>query len=125
MKTDVLIEKKENKLVITLDKDAEYADIKEKLAQILKMSGDTFAGIVGPITIKGRRLLDDEENEIMNMISEKTDLAIRIEKPKQMGLATIDNIFGGFESRIADFFLFTAIVSHKQMHGLVTGVQKL
>lgn len=93
MKTDVLFEKKENRLVITLDKNAEYGAIKEKLSQVLGMSTDTFLGVNGAIIIKGRRLLDDEENEIRNMISEKTDLDIKFEKPKQMGLATIDNIF--------------------------------
>lgn len=93
MKTDVLFEKKENKLVITLDKDAEYADIKEKLSKVLGMGSDTFAGVTGAITIRGRRLSDFEETEIKNMIAEKTDLDIKIEKPKQMGLATIDNIF--------------------------------
>ena len=93
MKTDVLYEKKDNKLVITLDKDSDYSAIKTKLSQILEISSDTFTGITGTIVIKGRRLSDIEENEIRNMISEKTDLEIKIEKPKQMGLATIDNIF--------------------------------
>lgn len=93
MKTDVLFEKKDNKLVITLDKDANYTDIKKKLSQILSLGTDTFKGVVGAVTIKGRRLLDDQENEIRSMITEKTDLEVKIEKPKQMGLATIDNIF--------------------------------
>lgn len=93
MKTDVLFEKKDNKLVITLDKDADYADVKAKLSQVLELSSDTFLGVTGTIIIKGRRLLSDEETEIRNMISEKTELEIKFEKPKQMGLATIDNIF--------------------------------
>ena len=93
MKTDVLFEKKENRLVITLDKDAEYAEIKAKLSQVLELSSDTFSGVTGTIVIKGRRLSSDEETEIKNMIAEKTELEIKFEKPKQMGLATIDNIF--------------------------------
>lgn len=93
MKTDVLFEKKDSKLIITFDKNAEYSKIKVKLAQVLKSGDDTFNGIIGPIVIKGRRFLGDEENEIKNMISEKTDLEIVFERPKQMGLATIDNIF--------------------------------
>ena len=36
---------------------------------------------------------DDEEQEIIKLIKEKTDLNVRVEKPKQMGLASIDNIF--------------------------------
>ena len=93
MKTDVLFEKKDNKLVITLDKDADYLDIKAKLSQILEASSDTFLGITGTITVKGRRLLGNEETEVRNIIAEKTELEIKFEKPKQMGLATIDNIF--------------------------------
>ena len=93
MKTDVLFEKKDNKLVITLDKDADYLDIKAKLSQILEASSDTFLGITGTIIVKGRRLLGNEETEVRNIIAEKTELEIKFEKPKQMGLATIDNIF--------------------------------
>lgn len=93
MKTDVLFEKKDNKLVITLDKDVEFFEIQSKLSQILKKSADTFSNINAPILVKGRRLSTDEEIEIRNMLSEKTELEIRIDRPKQMGLATIDNIF--------------------------------
>ncbi len=93
MKADILFEKKDNKLEITLDKNAEYSDIKEKLSQILEASEDTFSDIVSPIIIKGRRIQTEEEKEIIDMIAKKTDLEITINKPKQMGLATIDNIF--------------------------------
>lgn len=93
MKTDVLFEKKDNKLVIKLDKDVEFSEIKSKLSQILKKSSDTFLNIHAPIIVKGRRLSDDEEVEIKNMISEKTEFEVKIDRPKQMGLATIDNIF--------------------------------
>ena len=93
MKTDVLFEKKDNKLIIKLDKDVEFNEIKSKLTQILKKSNDTFSNIIPPIIVKGRRLSDDEEVEIRNMISNKTEIEVKIEKPKQMGLATIDNIF--------------------------------
>lgn len=93
MKTDVLFEKKDNKLVITLDKDVEFAEIKSKLSQILKKSSDTFSNIIAPIVVKGRRLSGDEELEIRNMISENTEIEVKVERPKQMGLATIDNIF--------------------------------
>ena len=93
MKTDVLFEKKENKLVITLDKNAEYSDIKTKLSQVLKVSSDTFNGISSPIVIKGRRLMDYEESEVQGMIAEKTEVEVKFDRPKQMGLATINNIF--------------------------------
>lgn len=93
MKTDVLFEKKDNKLYITLDKNAEYSEIKKKLSQVLKVSSDTFKDVVSPVIIKGRRLMDDEETEIKSMINEKTEFEVKFDRPKQMGLATIDNIF--------------------------------
>ena len=93
MKTDILFDKKDNKLVITFDKDAEYTKLKNKLSQVLKTGTDTFSGIKAPIIIKGRRFSDEEEYEIRNLIAEKTNLEIKVERPKQMGLATIDNIF--------------------------------
>ena len=67
MKTDVLFEKKDSKLIITFDKNAEYLNIRTKLAQVLSGGDDTFSGIVGPIIIRGRRFLSDEETEIKNI----------------------------------------------------------
>lgn len=93
MKTDVLFEKRDNRLTVTLDKDVEFADIREKLIKILEMSSNTFEGVTGNVIVCGRRLSGDEEIEVKNIISKKTDLNIKFEKPKQMGLATIDNIF--------------------------------
>ena len=87
MNTDVLFETKGKKLIITLNKDASYKEIKEKLAEILE-SSDTLFDVV-----KGKRLLDGEEIEITNMLNERTPQEIEIERPKQMGLATINNIF--------------------------------
>ncbi len=93
MNSDVLFEDKDNKMIITLDKNADYSDIKDKIVSILDASTDIFNDVVGPITIKGKRLSDFEESELISIISAKTDLEIVIEKPKKMGLATINNIF--------------------------------
>ena len=82
MKTDVLFEKKDNKLVITLDKDPDYAEIRAKLVQVLDSSSNTFDGVKGAIVIKGRRLSSDEENEIRSLIAEKTELEVKIEGKK-------------------------------------------
>jgi septum site-determining protein MinC len=93
MNTEVFFEKKENTLIITLDKDADYKDVKEKLNEIIDSSSDLFEGIEGPIKIQGRRLLDGEEAEIKELIKQKIEIPIEIERPKQMGLANIDSIF--------------------------------
>ena len=93
MNTDVLFETKDKKLVITLNKDASYEEIREKLAEILNSSDKLFDEVDGKILVKGKRLLDGEEIEITNMLQEKTPQEVEIERPKQMGLATINNIF--------------------------------
>lgn len=93
MNTDVLFETKDKKLVITLNKDASYKEIKEKLTQILESSDTLFDEVEGKIIVQGKRLLDGEETEITSMIHEKTPQEVEIERPKQMGLASINNIF--------------------------------
>lgn len=79
--------------MITLDKNADYKVIQQKLKEILSASDDIFNDLEGPIIVEGKRLLDAEEQEVKNMLAEKTELEIKIERPKQMGLASIDNIF--------------------------------
>ncbi len=93
MNTEVLFENKNNKLVITLNKDVAYEELKEKLQKILDSSDTLFKNVKAPIIVTGKRLLDGEETEIEEMIKAKTDLEMKIERPKQMGLATINNIF--------------------------------
>ena len=93
MNTEVLFENKNNKLVITLNKDVSYSEIKAKMQKILEASDTLFDKIKPPIIVTGKRLLDGEETEIAAMIATKTDLEVKIERPKQMGLATINNIF--------------------------------
>ena len=93
METEVLFTRKENTLTITLNKNAEYKEIKQKLVEILSASDDIFEGLEEAVIVEGRRLLDEEEKEVEELLKEKTDLEIRIERPKQMGLSSIDNIF--------------------------------
>ena len=86
METEVLFTRKENTLTITLNKNAEYKEIKQKLVEILSASDDIFEGLEEAVIVEGRRLLDEEEKEVEELLKEKTDLEIRIERPKQMGL---------------------------------------
>lgn len=93
MNTEVLFEIKDGNIYITLDKDSNYSEIKKKLEEILEASEEIFKDVTGEITIQGRRLIDKEETEIGELLKTKTELGIKIERPKQMGLATINNIF--------------------------------
>ena len=113
MNTDVLFEKKEKKLIITINKGSNYKDIKEKISQILDASIDLFDDIEEPIVIKGKRLQDNEEKEILDMISKKTDLKIIVERPKRLGLATINNIFNK-DTMVSNTKVFTGTVRSGQ-----------
>ena len=93
METEVLFKKKDDTLTIVLDKNAEYKNIKQKIEEILSVSNGMFDGLSNEIIIEGKRLLDNEEQEIAKLINEKTDIGIKFERPKQMGLSSIDNIF--------------------------------
>ncbi|MBO5141920.1 MAG: hypothetical protein J6C46_02790 [Clostridia bacterium] len=113
MNTDVLFEKKDNKLIITINKSSNYKEIKEKITQILEASTDLFEDIVEPIVIKGKRLQDNEEKEILSMISKKTELKINVERPKRLGLATINNIFAK-DTMVSNTKVFTGTVRSGQ-----------
>ena len=113
MNTEVLFEKKDKKLVITLDKSSNYSNIKNKIDQILEASTDMFDEIEEPIVIKGKRLQDNEEKEIISMIAKKTELKINVERPKRLGLATINNIFNK-DTMISNAKVFTGTVRSGQ-----------
>ena len=93
METEVLFTRKEDNLVITLDKNSEYKNIKQKMVEILSASDNIFEGLKETIIVEGRRLLEEEECEVEKLLKEKTELEIKFERPKQMGLSSIDNIF--------------------------------
>lgn len=113
MNAEILFTKRENVLTITIDKNANYKDIKEKMREILDASEETFVDVEGPIIVEGRRLLDEEEKEIIAMIGEKTDIEVRVERPKQMGLASINNIFN-LDTTITNTKVFTSTIRSGQ-----------
>lgn len=113
MNTEVLFEKKDKKLMITINKGADYKAIKEKMFRVLEASTDLFEQVEEPILIKGKRLQDHEEKEILGMIAKKTNLKVVVEKPKKLGLATINNIFNK-DASISNAKVFTGTVRSGQ-----------
>ena len=113
MNTDVLFENKNNRLIVSLNKNADYSKIKEKIRSVLESSADIFSNVEGPVTIKGRRLSDSEEDEILKMFQRATDLEIIIEKPKRLGVATIETIFSK-DTTITNCKVFTGTVRSGQ-----------
>ena len=114
MNTEVLFENKDNKLIITLNKNSNYNDIKSKMISILDASGSgLFDNIEEPITIKGKRLSDFEEAEVISLFMRRTDKKVVIEKPKRLGVATIENIFNK-DATITNCKVFTGTVRSGQ-----------
>lgn len=113
MNTEVLFENKDNKLVVSMNKNADYIKIKEKIRSVLEASTDLFDNVQAPIIIKGKRLSDFEEEEILKMFSRATSLEVVIEKPKRLGVATIESIFNK-DASISNAKVFTGTVRSGQ-----------
>ena len=60
MNTEVLFENKDNRLVVSLNRNADYSKIRDKIQSVLESSTDLFSNIEAPIIIKGKRLADYE-----------------------------------------------------------------
>ncbi len=93
MDTTVLFKTKDGQMTITLDKNADYKEIRQRIEEIIDATDDLFEDVESEIVVEGKRLQDNEEVEIENLIKAKTNLSVKFEKPKQMGLSSIDNIF--------------------------------
>jgi len=113
MVTDVLFENKEEQLIITLNKNSNFETIKKKVISILDASPELFQNIKEPIIIKGKRLQDSEEKEILNLLKKKTDLKIVIERPKKLGVATIDSIFSK-DLSVSNYKIFSGTIRSGQ-----------
>ncbi|MBR6252466.1 MAG: hypothetical protein IKR04_01280 [Clostridia bacterium] len=113
MNTEVLFENKDNRLIVSLNKNADYDKIRDKIRSVLESSADVFNNVEGPVIIRGRRLSDYEEDEIFKMFSRSTDLEIIIEKPKRLGVATIETIFSK-DTTITNSKVFTGTVRSGQ-----------
>ena len=113
MNTEVLFENKDNKLTITLNKNSNYDEIKSKIISILDASTDIFDNVESPIIIKGKRLGDNEEQELLYIFNKRTSKAVVIEKPKRLGVATINSIFNK-DTSITSAKVFTGTVRSGQ-----------
>ena len=68
MNTEVLFENKNNKLVITLNKDVSYEELKEKLQKILQSSDTLFKNVNAPIIVTGKRLYLEKAKALADCI---------------------------------------------------------
>lgn len=61
---------------ILLDKETDFATIKEQLEHKLEDAAKFFNGFKTNIVLKGKILTEDEETELLSVISEKTNMNI-------------------------------------------------
>ena len=113
MNTEVLFEKKNNQLVVSMNKNSDYIKIRDKIRSVLEASTDLFSDIEAPIIIKGKRLQDFEEEEILKLFAKATDMEVLVERPKRLGMATIDTIFSK-DTSITNCKVFTGTVRSGQ-----------
>lgn len=64
-------------ILIILDDDIEYDELKERLKKKARESSDFFDGVSAAITFKGRDLSDIEENELINIIAKNSNMNVR------------------------------------------------
>ena len=113
MNTEVLFENKDNKLVVSLNRNADYDKIKEKIRSVLESPADIFSNIEEPIIIKGRRLSDFEEDEIAKMFAKVTTLEVLFFFFLRLGMATIETIFSK-DTTVSNCKVFTGTVRSGQ-----------
>ena len=63
-------------IVLILSETVSFEDIKETLNKKIEASSKFFSGVTTSITLKGRELSENEEKEIIDIISEKGNINI-------------------------------------------------
>lgn len=63
-------------IALILSKEVSFEDIKHTLGKKIEASAKFFDGVTTSITLKGRKLSEDEEKEIIDIISEKGNINI-------------------------------------------------
>lgn len=90
---NVIIKLKKDEVCIDLSKDIEYKyiiqELKEKVIDLKKFYKEDKT----PITITGRALTSKEFDEIRQIIVYEIDTNVQYEKPKSMGLHSIQNVY--------------------------------
>lgn len=75
-KNSVVLKGNKYGIVVMLDNDADYEEIKTQIADKFKESSKFFGKGSMAISFEGRRLSDDEQRELLDIVSANSDLNI-------------------------------------------------
>lgn len=75
-KNSVVLKGNKYGIVVILDKDADYKEIKFQIAEKFRESSRFFGSGSMAISFKGRSISDEEQKELLDIISENSDLNI-------------------------------------------------
>lgn len=76
MVNSVIIKGNKYGIVVVLDSDLEFEELKSNLTEKLKDSAKFFGNAKMAISFEGRKLSIDEQREILDLIAENTDLSV-------------------------------------------------
>lgn len=77
----VLFKGRQNGIVVVLDPDSEFDILKVVLQEKLEEAKDFFGASTTHISFDGRKLTEDEENELLEIITENSDINISFFSP--------------------------------------------
>ncbi|MDF2950961.1 MAG: hypothetical protein K0S18_544 [Anaerocolumna sp.] len=76
MNNSVIIKGNKYGIVVVLDADMEFEELKEKVAVKFRESSKFFEKAQMAISFEGRKLNNDQQREILNIIAEETELHV-------------------------------------------------
>lgn len=76
MNNSVIIKGNKYGIIVVLDADMEYEELKEKIAEKFRDSAKFFDKAQMAISFEGRKLTNEEQRDILNIIAEETELHV-------------------------------------------------
>jgi septum site-determining protein MinC len=76
MNNSVIIKGNKYGIVVVLDAVMEFNELKEKIAEKFRDSAKFFDKAQMAISFEGRKLNNDEQREVLNIIAEETELHV-------------------------------------------------
>ncbi len=76
MNNPVIIKGNKYGIVVVLDAEMEFEELKEKIAEKFRDSSKFFEKAQMAISFEGRKLTNEEQRDILNIIAEETDLHV-------------------------------------------------
>ncbi len=76
MKKSVMIKSNKHGISLNLDPEISYSELRERILELFSESGKFFSNAKMAISIEGRNLTNEQLNDVIDIISETTDIEI-------------------------------------------------